>query len=248
MVIGHSFSLFWKQEGKIEKLFALAALVTAICFLVILVRRVRMTSFRKMRTAAPTREAWRAYTPMLITWVVAYVIFLIFWEPWQVLYRAFYLPPLALALGLALSSYKKITDALSKGTVATAIATLLLFNLAFFIAPRLRVTSNPLALAAREANHIWNENTVIYFSDHNEADTFFEYFNTHTEWRRLNAATRVGLENEIVFNRGGQVWLNKGAAESVDPNWLAKYEAGREITAESPNAPAHYVEVNLDPP
>lgn len=251
MVIGHSFTLFWKQDGRIEKLIALAALVTAICFVAMFVRRVSTSSFRGLVMAAPQRrELWRAYAPMLSTWVIAYMIFLIFWEPWQVLYRVFYLPPLALALGLALSIYNKSPNTSSKGTAALAIATLILWNLSFYIAPHMRRASNPLVVTARETKHRWNENTVIYFSDHNEADTFFEYFNSQTEWRRLNAAARMGLESEItqvVLNRGGQVWLNKGAAESVDSNWLGKHATGSEIIVESPNAPAHYVELNLDP-
>ena len=245
--IGHSLALFRKQDGKIEKLLALVALVTAICFLVMFVRRLgTVKSFRDLFAASKTRgELWRAYAPMLITWIVAYLVFLIFWEPWQVLYRVFYLPPLSLVLGLALSSCMGAKDALPKSIPPLAIATLLLFNLAFFIAPHMRATSNPLIVAAREANDIWNENAVIYFSDHNEADTAFEYFNEQTEWRRLTAPVRADLDAEIqqVFSKGRQVWLNKGAAAAVDSNWLAKHAAGGKIIVDAPNAPAHYVEL-----
>ena len=248
MIVGHSFALFRAQDGEIEKIFAVAALVTAICFLVMFVLRLRTAKDlqRFANNCSPGRERWRAYAPMLITWLIAYIGLLLFWEPWQVLYRAFYLPPLLLVLGLAVRSLYKSTDVSVNGMAVLGLATLMLFNLSFFIAPHMRASSNPLIVAARKANQIWNENTVIYFSDHNEADTAFEYFNEQTEWRRLTTAIRAGLDDEIqqVFSQGRQVWINKGAAELVDPNWLAKYAGSGDISVDAPNAFAHYIELH----
>jgi hypothetical protein len=185
---------------------------------------------------------------MLSTWIGAYLVFLLFWEPWQVLYRAFYLPALALMLGMILSNYHNATHASPTGAAALAVATLALFNLTFFIAPHMRVSANPLVAAARNARHLWNGQTVIYYTDRNEADTAFEYFNDQTEWRRFGAAARISIDDAIqrASRRGGQVWLNKGAAELVDFEWLARRARGREIALESPNAPAHYFELLPD--
>jgi hypothetical protein len=251
MIVGHNFALYQSQGGWPEKLLALAALLTAIFFLVMLIRRAigqaRLAEFLRssFRVAPQARERWKTVAPMLITWIGAYITFLLFWEPWQVLYRAFYLPPLALALGIALSNYHNVTGALPKGAAALAVATLALFNLAFFIAPNMRATANPMLAAARHTSHIWNSKTVIYYTDRNEADTAFEYFNDQTEWRKFTAATRAGIDDEIkrASGEGGQVWLNKGAADSVDVEWLAQRLRGREIIIESPNAPARYVEL-----
>jgi hypothetical protein len=255
MIVGHSFALYQSQGGWAEKLLALAALVTAITFLVMLIRRAigkaRLTEFLRssFRVAPQTRERWKAVAPTLITWIGAYLVFLLFWEPWQVLYRAFYLPPLILVSGLALSNYHNITSALPKGMAALAVATLALFNLAFFVAPHMRTAANPRIAAARHANHLWNGRTIIYYSNRNEADTAFEYFNDQTEWRRLTPTTQAGIDDEIqrASSQGGQVWLNKGAAESVGPDWLAQRARGREITLESSNAPARYVELLPSP-
>lgn len=231
MVIGHSFALFRSHDAWLERLFALAALVLASVCLAIVLRRVRLAEFfRSSFTVAPkARERWKACAPMLITWIAAYIVFLLFWEPWQVLYRAFYLPPLALALGLVLSNYHSATGASPTGAAALAVATLALFNLAFFIAPHMSATANPLLAAAQNTNHIWNSNTVIYFADRKGADAAFEYFNDKTEWRRFTPAAQPSIDDEIqrASSQGGQVWLNRGAAELVDPRgWRRVPTAG----------------------
>lgn len=246
MVIGHSFALFRSQSGWVEKLFAMAAVVSAILCVVTFVRTVKFAEFlRSWVTVVPQACAsWKACTPMLVTWIGVYVVFLLFWEPWQVLYRAFYLPPLFLALALLVSRYHSATRTSPSGAAAIAVATLAFFNLAFFVVPHMRTTANPLVAAARSMNHIWNEKTVIYFANRNEADTAFEYFNDQTDWRRFTAAAQSGIDDEIRHAAGerGQVWLNKGAAELVDRR-STPLVYGREVSVESPNAPARYVEL-----
>jgi hypothetical protein len=246
-VVGHSFALYRNQGGWPEKLFAWAALILAILLLLMFARSLRSAGFLKgfFSVTPQARGVWKACAPMLITWIGTYFIFLIFWEPWQVLYRVFYLPPLVLALGLALKNYHTATENLPTVAPVVAVGTLLLFNLAFYISPHMRAASNPLVVAARDAQHIWNGKAVIYFAAHTEADTAFEYFNDQTEWRRLTPIAQAGIDDEIQItsSQGGQVWLNKGAAESVDSAWLASHARGREITLESPNASARYVEL-----
>lgn len=247
MVVGHSFALYRNQGTWVEKLFALAALVSAIFCLAMFLRRVKFAELlRSWFTVAPEgRASWKSCAPMLVTWIGAYIVFLLFWEPWQVLYRAYYLPPLFLALGMLLSNYHDATRTTPSGVAALAVATLCLFNLAFYIAPHMRTTANPLIAVARDTSHVWNDKTVIYFADRNEADTAFEYFNNQTEWRRFTQAARSGIDDEVqrAVSNGGQVWLNKGAFELVNREGLAPHAHGREIAVESPNAPARYVEL-----
>ncbi|MEK6287535.1 MAG: hypothetical protein AABO57_17465 [Acidobacteriota bacterium] len=244
MIVGHDLALYRSQGGSIEKVVTLAALLTAICFLVAFVLRVRNAELlRASFSLAPqARARWAACGPVLIAWIGAYSVFLLFWEPWQVLYRAFYLPAFALTLGLGLSTYQ---TAFPARATALLVATLALFNFAFFISPHMRAASNPSVAAARNANHVWNAKTVIYFLDRNEADTAFEYFNNQTQWRRFTIRERSGIDDEIqnASSQGGQIWLNKGAAESVGSEWLSKRAHGREITLDSPFAPARYVEL-----
>ena len=247
MVVGHSFALFRSQGGWVEKMLASAAVVSAVLCLVLLARKFKLADFPKnlLPRAPQKRERFKVYAPMLVTWIGAYILFLLFWEPWQTLYRAFYLPAFALTFAILLGSYDG--NKRSWLTVAPALATVTLglFNLAFFIAPHMRATANPLVAAARNMNHVWTANTVVYFAYRNEADTAFEYFNNQTEWRRLTTATQAGIDDELqrATLDGGGVWLNKGAIELIGNKWLAPRTTGREIVVESPNALARYVEL-----
>ncbi len=247
MVVGHSFSFFRSQASYGEWAFALAALLTALLFVFKAARRANVLhSFKGLfQLSLEMNAMWKQIAPVTIVWIGTYLVFLIFWEPWLVYYRAFYVPALALAFGFAISNYHCLTDNAPSGTAVLAVAALAFFNLAFYIGPHMRVSSNMRVLSAYNANKVWDQQTIIYFSDRNEADTTFEYFNETTEWRRLTPASRTSLDNEIqrAYSQGRSIWLNKGAAESVDPDWLSKRARGKEIKLESANAPARYVEL-----
>jgi hypothetical protein len=182
---------------------------------------------------------------MLTIWAGIYLAFLLFWEPRQTLYRAFYLPALALGFALILWNLRQVMGASVTTTAALAIATLVFFNLNFFVLPHMKANANPRIAAARQANQVWNEATVIYFADRNEADTAFEYFNDKTDWRRLTPTVKANFDDEIrlALDRGKQVWLNKGAVDALGGEWLARRAIGREILLEEPPAPAHYIEL-----
>lgn len=247
LIAGHNFALYRSQAGWIEHLFTLIAVCTAVGLIVKVALEPRRSGFLKglYHFGGEIRAQWRLCGSMLTIWAGAYLAFLLFWEPWQTLYRAFYLPALALGFALILGSLRQVMGASLTNTAALAIATLVFFNLSFVVVPHMRTNANPLIAATRQANQDWNEATVIYFADRNEADTAFEYFNDKTEWRRLNPKMKVNIDDEIrlALDQGKQVWLNKGAAAALGSEWLARRALGREILLEEPPAPAHYIEL-----
>ena len=231
LIAGHHFALYRSQAGWIEHLFTLIAVCMAIGFIIKAAREPYRSEFVKglYHFGSEIRAQWQLCGSMLAIWAGAYLAFLLFWEPWQTLYRAFYLPALALGFALILWNLRQVMGASVTSTAALAIATLVFFNLSFVVVPDMRANANPLIAAARQANQDWNEVTVIYFADRNEADTAFEYFNDKTDWRRLNPKMIVNIDDEIrqALDQGNQVWLNKV----------------REILLEEPPAPAHYIEL-----
>lgn len=248
LVAGHSFRLFATQASVTEFVIAVGAVVVTLILSVAIGARqlkgsplsetLRNTVWHMRSISGPTGL-------VIIVWVGAYLLFLIFWEPWQTYYRAFYVPALALGLGLMLVNYHSVTGAKPSGAAALAVAALALFNLGFYIAPNMRAGANVMVAAAQAARSEWNERTVIFFADRNEADTAFEYFNEATRWKRLSRASLLTLDDEIqrVHNEGGEVWLNRGAVELVGEGGLESYETVHEITVEVPNAPARYVQI-----
>jgi len=247
LIVGHNFALYRSQAGWIEHLLTLIAVCTAIALIIKAAREPRRSEFVKgfYHFGYDIREQWRLCGSMLTIWAGAYLAFLLFWEPWQALYRAFYLPALALGFALILWNLRQVMGASVTTMAAFAIAMLAFFNLSFFVLPHMRANANPLITAARQANQAWNEATVIYFADRNEADTAFEYFNDKTDWRRLPATMNANVDDEfrLALGQGKQVWLNKGAVDRMGSEWLASRAQGREILVEEPPAPAHYVEL-----
>jgi len=247
LIVGNDFAIYRSQAGWIEHLFTLIAVSAAIGFIIKAVREPRRSDFLKglYQFGCDIRAQWRLSGSMLTIWVGAYVAFLLFWEPWQTLYRAFYLPALALGFALILWNLRQVMGASFTNTATLAVATLVFFNLSFFVFPHMRASTNPRIAAARQANQVWNETTVIYYVDRNEADTAFEYFNDKTDWRRLTPTTRANIDAEIrlAFDQGKQVWLNKGVVDALGSEWLERRAHGREILLEEPQAPARYIEL-----
>jgi hypothetical protein len=102
LIVGHSIALYRSQGGWVPRLLALATLFTAGYLLIKVLREGRLAPFLRgaLRVSQRKHAAWKIVPPMLIVWIGAYLVFLLFWEPWQVIYRAFYVPPLALMLEL----------------------------------------------------------------------------------------------------------------------------------------------------
>src|SRR5581483_10708233 len=241
--------------GVIEWLAALAAVAAGLTFIYKVTRNrgaLLLDTIHRIRAEARPR---RSIYVALAVWVFPYLIFLCFFEPQDPYLRLFYAPALALAVGLVSSGHsefgrltREMKRYATKGTMVYAVAALAFGNLAFFIAPHRHVKSNEIVAAAREARKVWNATTVIYFENHNEADTTFEYFNEPTLWRKAAPLPRDLLEREIesAYSRGESVWINRGLALSLDPEWLKWHTRGEPIRVDAAYAPAYYLQ--LGPP
>ena len=254
IVVGHSFTLF-RQQGGIGWVIAASVIISAFAFFASFVRTVRPNALVNcLRRQAPeVADSWEQNFPVVIVWVSVYLVFLCFFEPQDPNLRLFYAPALALGLGLIVSNYGFLaprnlgfgSSKLSPSrTALLAVTTLALFNFAFFIKPHMRMESNRMVTAASGASKVWNERTVVFYANHNEADSTFEYFNEQTEWRRLIFAPE-SIRSQIrdLHKEGKCVWLNTAAAGKLNGNLLAEYVRGREIRVDVDHAPAHYIEV-----
>ena len=252
LLVGHSFSIFLKMGGAIEWVASLAAIAAGLTF----IYKVTSNRCALLRAAIHKNTAvTRRVTYMsLAMWVTPYLIFLCFFEPQDPYLRLFYAPALFLAVALVMSdrtgtgrSIKRTTQYVRTSAAAYAVATLALGNLAFFIAPHLHVMSNQIVASAREARRVWNAPTVIYFENHNEADTTFEYFNDQTLWRKATRLSQESFEREIASaqSRGESVWINGGVVASLDPEWLKWNTRWEEIRVDVAYARALYL--HLEP-
>ena len=258
-IIGHDFALF---KHDFDGLALVTALLSVTAAFVLIFRIGRSINFKLIgqTICSPerTRRGQRDNSLLgLITWISVYVLFLFFWEPEDFYYPVFYMPALALLLSkfssksgsvrLKETSHKRGLPFINS---TLAIAALGLFNLAFFIRPHTHPDSNSLVMAARITRGIWDKNTVVYFANHSEVDTTFEYFNQATEWRRLRRGGIAEIETEIeaASKDGRSVWVNKGAMELIDPYWLSRHSRGPRITLDALYSTAYYTELMPDMP
>src|SRR6185503_7601177 len=206
-IIGHTSSVFRSKAGWIEAAVALAAGITLIRVGFTIARRADLArafgTIRQWETW--TNETNRRIAPMLIIWISIYIVFFLFWGP-LIYFRAAYTPAIILGLGLALASYHRVTGAKASGAAALAVIAFAWFNLAFYIGPNMHVDANVVVAAAEVADRRWDEKTVVFFADHSEADTTFEYFNEDVRWKRLTRASVNVLKNEVhrVYQEGGE--------------------------------------------
>ena len=246
-IFGHNLALFREQGGWVEMTMALAAVVVAILSVVTAIRKVNATrAVRTLRQTASELSAVRKQVAVVVAlWLGSYVLFLLLWGP-LIYFRAFYTPALCLVLGLILSNYHGVTGSKPSGAAALAVMAFAFLNLAFYIGPNMRANANAKVAAARNAAKAWDERTVIYFGNQNEADTAFEYFNPSTTWRRLSRASLAELDGEIarIYNQGGSVWLNRGAVSRVNSEWLARHSTNQRIEIDLPNDSVLYVRVS----
>lgn len=256
LFLGHRFSIFLRTAGGLEIAAAALALLTLSAFLFVLARQVSLPLVFKSlgKGAQDAQGQFTRVVPMALAWLCAYSVFLIFWEPWIIYYRVFYAPPCILLAAVLLRRYHSfaarsaggdLPGKAPSGAALLAVLAMALFNLAFYTAPGMRVEANAIAAMAREANNLWDNNTIIYYARPNSADTAFEYFNEKADWRRLPQSDAEGLSREIddLHKNGKSVWLNKGAYSYAGRDWLAGYAHGREVKLELEHAPAHYIEL-----
>jgi hypothetical protein len=263
LIVGHSFALFWHQLRWVELLLAAVALVLLVAATVVAIRRFERTraakAFKSIRLGAglvARAPGEHRVALMLFVWICVYLVFFLFWEPWQFYYRVFYLPALAMLAGLLLSNHpsrdaRQPADTNLQPLTRTKVALMFLlglgaFNLAFYILPNTYSSSDRIVEAAKSASSLWDENTSIYFLRRNEADTAFEYFNPRARWQRLGLENRRVIEDRLLssLERGERVWINRSVIDALDRGWIAAHASGRDIEANAPNEPAHYLELS----
>lgn len=246
-IIGHNFTLLRQNGGWLEITIVLVAIMLALSAVFKAAPKARALRDMKalLRCQPEMADARRQIVPVLLAWVGAYVLFLTFWGP-LIYFRAFYTPALALGLALILSNFHSACRKGPTGAAALGVAALALLNFGLYIQINMCPESNSLVAAARRAAGGWDKHTLIWFMDRNEADTAFEYFSPDVTWRRLTPEASQNLANtsRSVNGEGGSIWLNKGAAESMDPNWLQKYARGSLIEIKSSNGVARYVQLS----
>ena len=245
--IGHDFALLKSHGGTLTIILVVIATLLAAVALFKAAPKVRaaLRTLRERQAEITSRP--RQIIPVLLTWVVVYAVFLIFWGP-LIYFRAFYMPAILLGVGLMLSQYYVTAKQRPGGASLFAVLALALLNFGLYIQINMDPASNSLVSAARRAAGTWESRTIIICSKENEADTAFEYFTPGVEWRhRTSKAVReFSSSGQLTEAESGSIWLNKGAAQAVDPDWLKIHRRGESIEVTSSHGVARYVQLRSE--
>jgi hypothetical protein len=107
LIFGHRLSLFFNHASWPEYFLSGIILVLTSAFLFTLKRRVSIQLLKESlsKLSPELRETWKQAIQVMIAWIIPYAIFLVFWEPWMLYYRIFYVPAIMLLFGILLANY-----------------------------------------------------------------------------------------------------------------------------------------------
>jgi len=87
----------------------------------------------------PAKYETKAVLSVSLTTIASYGLFLFFWLPYNTFYRLFYLPAIALIIGILLRGIQRTGQL----RLAFSVAAIFLFNFCFDIYPQTRPAANP---------------------------------------------------------------------------------------------------------
>lgn len=150
-----------------------------------------------------------------LVWTALYLVFLFFWLPQNTFYRIFYLPPMILLPGLALSSLKYKASR-SRGLAAFVVA-VVLANFLFLIYPFSHVEKYPPLAFALQMNREWPAGTVVYYGAVNTDAGLVRYFNPATHWKLLDAKSLDAIDDAAWLETTA---IKQLASTSEGARWL----------------------------
>jgi hypothetical protein len=148
---------------------------------------------------------------VLLIWIGVYAGFLFFWMPRNTFYRLFYLAPLVLLLGPALSRPKFCRIAYTMFGLAAS------WNFLFYIYPHSRAETNRVLSSASAMHSLWKPGTVVYEASFNTDNWIVSYFNPQAEFKTLEAPRLSQIDSELLDLRqaGRAAWLDRSAIDSL---------------------------------
>jgi hypothetical protein len=219
-----------------------AAGALAFCAIIILLLHMLARSFRKMRRDS-FRGLWhrlRSWTPAthaMSAWVVSYMVFLYFWQPQNVFYRLFYLPPLLLLLAAA-----PLWRADRTRFLALLAAGAFVWNFTVSVYPSSRAEANEVLVFAREHSRELDQGANILYSNFHTDLWLISYFDPQAAWIPEPSPEIGRLESRRLeaAQKGQSLWLEETAYDAVaalpgGPMWLDQHvDRGRSLFHSTP--------------
>jgi hypothetical protein len=219
-----------------------AAGVLAFCAIITSLLYMLARSFRKMRRISfrgfwhPLRS-WTAENHAMSVWVLSYMVFLYFWQPQNVFYRLFYLPPLLLLLAAA-----PLWRADRTRFLALLAAGVFVWNFTVSVYPNSRAKANEVLVFAQEHSRELDRGANILYSNFHTDLWVISYFDPRAAWipEPSPEIGRIESRRLEAAQKGQSLWLEGTAYDAIaalpgGPMWLDQHvDRGRSLFHSTP--------------
>jgi len=182
----------------------------------------------------PAKYETKAVLSVSLTTIASYGLFLFFWLPYNTFYRLFYLPAIALIIGILLRGIQRTGQL----RLAFSVAAIFLFNFCFDIYPQTRPAANPPLGISAQMQTVWPPNTIVYWDVYSTDNQTIRYFNPQVEWKELWGRAWISQIEESVSktaSNSGQLWFDGPALTkfgSEDPAFRRWFDQNCQIGQE----------------
>ena len=170
---------------------------------------------RRVIKSVPTwRKPTSTFTGFLVAWVGAYGLFLLFWLTEYPYYRIFYLPALAILLGLFAAANLKPRP---NQTLASLVVFVAICNFTFYIYPYSMPEATPPVKLAEDAREIWGKEVLVLYKEFSCDNWIMRHFNDQTKWRRA-APDLSSLLQQVkdAHAAGHSVWIDTSVLGHIE--------------------------------
>ena len=213
-------------------------IVLLLCTLARSLRKMRRDSFRDFWHPL---LSWTGENTAMSVWVISYMVFLYFWQPQNVFYRLFYLPPLLLLLAAA-----PIWRADRTRFLALIAAAVFVWNFTVSVYPNSRTENNEVLVFAQEHSRELDRGANVLYSNFHTDLWVISYFNPRATWIPEPSPEIGQIEARLLEaeQKGQSLWLEGTVYDALaalpgGPMWLDQHlDRGRSLFH---NTPAHKI-------
>lgn len=195
----------------VEKpMLAVLVFLLVVCagfFLIHLQRNIRRSNEFTLPEYPPNLR--RSDVLICVSWVVPFLMFLLFWLTEWPYYRLFYLPALMGLTAFLVERYRQISGPTRSYALAGFTAVMMLSNFVFLIYPFTKTGATPPVHLALGANTVWNEHSVVFYRSFNTDNRTFQYFNRQARWETVNSDVEQFKDDLCSLNKVGyETWID----------------------------------------
>ena len=188
------------------------AFLGILCYLLVRYR----ADFLSLRGAPPQKSEVAPVAVVALAWVSVYLLFLLFWLPWNTFYKLFLWPPLVWLIAFSLTCCR-LRMKQFRFRAALFVCCLMIWNLLLLTYPSAQPSANPVFVYSKMLKPMWPPDTVVYYRAFTPDDWFVRYFNPQSTWIQTACRDQDCINALAGAARlHGSVWMDTSLLEELE--------------------------------